>query len=70
MKIVETIWATTNDSCIGIVLAEDDFTKEHKAYIGIGSGFNEEVDTKHISRVGSPFPLASAERIYKFLKRE
>jgi hypothetical protein len=70
VKILETIWITTNNGCIGIVLGEDDFTKEHKAYIGVVGGSNEEADTKYISRLGSPFPAATAERLYKFLGKK
>lgn len=52
MKIIDTIWFTASSNTIGIVIGKDD-TNEPKAYIGVGNGADEEVDTKHIVEWGA-----------------
>lgn len=56
------------DRNIGIIVCEDERTHTRKAYIGIGSGANEALDTKRIMEVGGTFPIETAELIIKALK--
>lgn len=70
MKVIETIWFTNNDGCIGIVIGEDDVTGDRKAYIGPASGADEKGDTGKILAWGNKLSIDTAERILHFLKKE
>lgn len=66
MNIKDTIWFT-GTSTVGVVLAEDERTGKHKAYIGVGGGLSQDRDTKHIADYGSPIDYATASRIAAWL---
>jgi len=70
MKIINTIWFSeyAKEKPIGIILGEDETTKEKKVYIGTGQGIDEGEDTGHIVSCGSKFPLAIAKEVYNFLE--
>ena len=54
MKNKRPYWFTGLFGTIGIVTGEDDVTGKKKAYIGTASGFDEDADTQHIAKTGSP----------------
>lgn len=56
MKIVDSIWFNT----IGIVVIETAEGK-HKAYIGLGDGFDESADQQLIARIGMPFNIKMSQ---------
>lgn len=57
-KTLDKTWfATGHGHCIGIVLCEDEVTKEKKAYISVVSGEDEEADTQDIKENGAKFVL-------------
>lgn len=64
MKIIHAEWFT-GMQVIGIVVGEDEHTKEKKAYIGVVAGTNEEADANFIARNGSPVMKESLEAIIK-----
>lgn len=53
-KVVDQIWfiPRLSKQCIGIVIAEERFSKERRTYIGIGDSRDEEEDIKHILNTG------------------
>ena len=68
MKILESFWFSGSFGTLGIVVGEDTFTKKRKAYIGLCSGGNEESDTSHIAKHGSPVTEYQVTRISELLK--
>lgn len=62
MKIIGSVWFTAVNS-IGIVLGEDELTKERKAYIEVASGLNEKADAEHIAKHGAIFPAEIAKQL-------
>lgn len=70
MKIIDKIWFTHGNNCIGIIIAENETTKERKAYIGCGFGLDEGADAYNILDWGAKFPLSTLESILKLLKGE
>jgi len=67
MKVIETLWFTNRDGCIGIVIIEEDVTGDRKAYIGPGSGHNQKADTEQIMAWGNKFSLDTALRLRHLL---
>ncbi len=64
MKILKANWFTPmGNTLIGIVYGEDEVTKEKKAYIGIGNGYDEKEDSEHIAETGAKFPADVAEKL-------
>lgn len=70
MKIIDSLWFTTIDGSIGIIVIEEDVTGDRKAYIGPASGKDEKADTEKIIAWGNKFSIDTAERILHFLKKE
>ena len=70
MKIIETLWFNSFGGTVGIVVGEEDITKDRKAYIGPASGLNEKEDTDHIISFGLPFSLDTAKRIVRLLEEK
>lgn len=64
MKILDTLWFTGPQGCLGITLGEDETTGERKAYIGIGTGRDAELDAKIIAGMGAKVMEKSAERLF------
>jgi len=63
MKTLAYRWFTGRD-CVGIVLCEDEITKEKKAYIGGVVGLNEADDIEYIKDWGTSFPVNVAEKLF------
>ena len=55
---------------IGIVVGEDEFTHERKAYIHIVSGGNQKADEQDIMDNGSPIYSAVLEEIIKTMVKK
>ena len=70
MKVIDSLWFTNLDGCIGIIVIEEDITGDRKAYIGPASGEDEKADTEKILAWGNKFSIDTAERILHFLKKE
>ena len=72
MKIISTVWFTQMGlpPTIGIVIGEDDITKERKAYIGTGAGYDEGADAEKIAETGAPLYLTHVEQVIKALKEK
>jgi hypothetical protein len=70
MKVIDSLWSTTKDGCIGIIIIEEDVTGDRKAYMGIGQGHSQDDDTQGILAWGTSFSISFAERILYFLKKE
>lgn len=69
MKVIETLWFTNMNGCIGIVVIEEDVTGDRKAYIGPVPGTDEETDTEAIIAWGNKFSLDTAQRIEHYLTK-
>ncbi len=70
MKTIDAIWFTTVGGTVGIVVGEDEVTRNRKAYIGVVSGLCEEVDTEHIRQFGSPVSLSIMRKIVKLMEEK
>lgn len=72
MKIINAIWFTEMGKTepIGIIIGQDEITKEKKAYIGTGEGDDEGVDAGHIAECGAKFTHQMAKEISDILKSE
>lgn len=70
MKVIDSLWFTTLDGCIGIIVIEEDVTGDRKAYIGPASGKDEKTDMEKVLAWGNKFSIDTAERILHFLKKE
>jgi len=66
--IVSTYWFTAMTGLIGVVICQDKFTDERKAYIGTARGLNEKEDAQFIAQTGAKMHLAAAEAIVSALK--
>ena len=64
LKVIESYWFET----IGIVVCEDETTGVRKAYIGIGSGIDQNSDEEYIRMHGQKFLCHAAEEIADRLK--
>jgi hypothetical protein len=69
-KIIDAIWFTQLNGCIGIVLTEDEVTKMRKAYIGTGRGNDEGSDAKIIQMHGGKVSPVLFKKIYEYLSDE
>jgi len=67
MKVIEVLWFTNSEGCIGIVVVEEDVTRSRKAYISPVSGTDEKADTEQILAWGNKFSLDTAQRITSLL---
>ena len=69
MKIVEKLWFTNEQGTIGIIIIEENFTQDRKAYIGIGKGKDEQKDAEAILAWGNKFSLDTADWIRQRLTK-
>lgn len=70
MKLMKTIWFTTNSGLmIGVVIGKDEITGEKKAYIDIAAGDDEEDDKKFIMDYGCKLPVEIIKEILKDLEK-
>ncbi|GAH49030.1 unnamed protein product, partial [marine sediment metagenome] len=63
MRVIETLWFTNIKGTCGIVLGEEDVTKDPVAYISVVGGSNAQLDTEDIVAWGNKFPRDTALRI-------
>lgn len=68
MRVLETLWFTGINGCIGIVVGEEDVTGDRKAYIGVASGANEKADQESILGLGNKFTYDIVQRLDYYLK--
>lgn len=68
MNIKNSHWFTGMNFTIGIVTGVDEVTKKPKAYIGLGRGFDPDVDTKLIAQQGSPVSPIILNEIASFFR--
>ena len=68
MKVLRTFWFTSQNGCMGIVVAQDETTGERKAYIAPVSGSNIVSDTNFILDWGCGIHLGIIEQISQLLK--
>jgi len=69
MKVLGDYWfSDMRGGTVGIVVREEDFTGERKAYVGVGAGFNREVDRESILDGGQQLPVSFLEGLVKQLK--
>ncbi len=67
MKVIETLWFTNFEGCIGIVVGEEDITGDRKAYIGPASGTDEKANTEQVLAWGNKFSLDTVLRLQHLL---
>ena len=67
MKITYDYWFSGMAALVGIVVGEDEITGECKAYIGVASGIDQEVDAKIVAQRGAKLPLAILDEIRALL---
>ena len=70
MKKIDAIWFSVGEHCIGIVIGEDELTKERKAYIGVGHGVDEAYDSEAILNYGTPVSASTLDHICSILRRK
>jgi len=69
MKPIRKNWITLrNGKVFGIIVGEDERTKERKAYFHEVSGLDEEADTKKVLQMGSPITVTLLEDIMDALQ--
>ncbi len=68
MRIKQPYWFTGLFGTIGIVTGEDEVTGKKKAYIGTAPGFDEDADSQHIAKTGSPVVPRQIAEILEDLK--
>ena len=52
-KIVYKVWFTIGNQCIGLIITENELTKERRACIGTCSGDDETKDANQIKECGA-----------------
>jgi hypothetical protein len=62
--------AIISDGCIGMVLGEDELTKERKGYIGLGRGVDEEADKTFIAQHGQRINPGTLREVLAYLEPE
>ena len=68
MRIKRPYWFTGFFGTIGIVTGEDEATGKKKAYIGTAPGLDEDLDTHHVVKTGSPVDPMHLAQILEDLK--
>lgn len=68
MKIKNSHWFTGMNFTIGIVTGVDEVTGKPKAYIGLGRGYDPDVDTRLIAQQGSPVSPMILNEIASFFR--
>jgi len=66
-KVVHHVWF---GGTIGIVIVEDEYTKERRGYIGMGYGDDADADIKHIKERGSVVTLSMLKDVVKELEKK
>ncbi len=70
MKILYRTWFSPmgNPGIIGLVVVENEITRERKAYIGQASGYDQVADEEYISKTGAKFTKAILAELTKQLE--
>ena len=68
MRPIHVYWFTCMTGTIGVVVGEDNVTKEKKAYIGVAAGFDQDADTKTVMELGAPLSLGWLLEMAYYLK--
>jgi len=63
-KIIDCIWFTSTRT-VGIIVTEDERTKERRAYIGVVDGDNEELDKLYIKEHGAPVSVMAMNQVVR-----
>ncbi|MBA7567483.1 hypothetical protein ES708_09195 [subsurface metagenome] len=69
-KVIDTMFFTNVDGCIGIVVVEEDVTGDRKAYIGSVDGTNEKANTGAIMAWGNKLSLDAVQKIERLLTKK
>lgn len=69
-KIVECLWLTSEFGPIGIVVTEDEVTKNREAYISGVRGLDEKTDKLYVAEYGARFPIEMIQRLEKALTKK
>jgi hypothetical protein len=69
-KIVECLWLTSEFGPIGIVVTEDEVTKNREAYISGVRGLDEKTDQSYVAEYGARFPIEMIQRLEKALTKK
>ena len=69
-------WFAGRDGCVGIVQIVQEHQKQEyrqtgnadfKYYIGVGEGFDEKADARHIADLGVPFPSDAGDKLFNVI---
>ena len=64
-KIVDKMWFTAQGRQIGLILTKDSYDNTFRAFIGLGTGLDEQLDADKIRGYGAKFPVNAAREIFK-----
>ena len=62
-------WYNNMDGCVGVVAIQT-FEDEWKAYIGLASGFHQEMDEQHVAACGNGLAPEEAHGFFPYLDIE
>jgi len=69
MKVLADYWfSDMYGGTVGIVVGEDELTKERKAYIGVAGGYNQEADKKSILEGGRKLSSSFLAGLLRLMK--
>lgn len=69
LKVIDKTWFSNSTGNVGIVIVEDERTKERRAYIGCADGYDEEHDIERIKDHGNRVRLEMLETMMRLLKK-
>lgn len=67
MKPIYKMWFSSLNGLCGLVVAEDDKTKERHAYFGVALGLDEDTDTNMVIETGTKIELDRLREVVKLL---
>ena len=68
MKKIADYWFHSPGGLCGVIVAEDEFTGERKAYVGVGAGVDYTADRERVLALGTKLPQTRIEDILNLLK--
>lgn len=68
MKIIDDIWFYHSGATFGVIIGENEATRERRAYIGVVPGHDIKADTQSILKHGYKITPRIIERIQHGLK--
>jgi hypothetical protein len=63
-KIIDCIWFTSIKT-VGIIVTEDELTKERRAYVGVVDGNDPELDRLYIKEHGAPVSVMAMKQVVR-----